>query len=186
MRLKKAFTMAEAIMVMVILGIIATILISTMKPTEFRDRGYKVLAKKILGQVDAATTQILFNHSRDSQMTTLYDPTKTDGTVFNYKDNTSKVKDLYAKYLVSTRETVNSTWCKGNTSGATTMKLKDGSCLGFKAGGSSINTRIPGEAADHSVTPVGLIYLDVNDAEEPNIWNKDQYLIPIDTYGIAY
>ena len=44
MRFKKAFTMAEAILVMVILGIIATIMISTMRPVEFRDRGFKVLA----------------------------------------------------------------------------------------------------------------------------------------------
>ena len=47
-----AFTMAEAIIVMTILGIIATIMITNLKPTEFRDKGLEVLAKKIINQID--------------------------------------------------------------------------------------------------------------------------------------
>ena len=56
---KKAFTMAEAILVMTILGIIATIMITTLKPAEFKDKGLKILAKKVLSEIDTATTQIL-------------------------------------------------------------------------------------------------------------------------------
>ena len=61
MRLNKAFTMAEAIIVMTILGIIATIMITNLKPSEFRDKGLQILAKKVLMQLDTATQQIMIN-----------------------------------------------------------------------------------------------------------------------------
>ena len=41
-----AFTMAEAIIVMTILGIIATIMITNLKPSEFRDKALLTQAKK--------------------------------------------------------------------------------------------------------------------------------------------
>ena len=43
-----AFTMAEAIIVMTILGIIATIMITNLKPSEFRDKALLTQAKKLL------------------------------------------------------------------------------------------------------------------------------------------
>lgn len=182
MRLKNAFTMAEAILVMVILGIIATIMISTMRPVEFRDRGFKVLAKKVLGQIDSATTQILFNNAQDSSMAKLYPP----GSNANYAAfgaNLTATKALYNTYLVGTREDVTSTWCK---KGGTYIRLKDGSCIGFAAG-STVDTIIPGESTSHNVTASqGLIYVDINDSEEPNVFGKDQYLIPVGDNGIDY
>ena len=42
-------------------GIIAAIMISTLKPQEFRQRGLKVAAKKVLGDIDLATSEILLN-----------------------------------------------------------------------------------------------------------------------------
>ena len=93
MRLKQAFTMAEAIMVMVILGIIATIMISTMRPTEFRDRGFNVLAKKVLGQIDTATTQILFNNAQDTKMSLLYAP-GTNSSPYSFGANLTSTKAL--------------------------------------------------------------------------------------------
>ena len=50
-----AFTMAEAIIVMTILGIIATIMITNLKPAEFRDEALIVQAKKLLLEIDQAT-----------------------------------------------------------------------------------------------------------------------------------
>lgn len=182
MRIKSAFTMAEAILVMVILGIIATIMISTMRPVEFRDRGFKVLAKKVLGQVDNATTQILFNNAQDSSMAKLYPP-GSNSAYSAFGANLEATKQLYNTYLVGTREEVKSTWCK---TGGTYMRLKDGSCLGFAAG-SNANTIIPGESEGHTVTPTqGLIYIDINDDEEPNVFGKDQYLLPVGDGGIDY
>ena len=76
MKIKKAFTMAEAILVMTILGIIATIMISTLKPAEFKEKGLAVLAKKVLSEIDTATTQILLNNSSTKQYNSLSWPSK--------------------------------------------------------------------------------------------------------------
>ena len=62
----KAFTMAEAILVMTILGIIATIMITTLKPAGYKEDALKILYKKVLSQLDTATTQILVNSSAGS------------------------------------------------------------------------------------------------------------------------
>ena len=180
---KPAFTMAEAILVMTILGIIATIMISTLRPVEFRDRGFRVLAKKIVGQIDTATMQILFNNAKDTNMTLMYTIGSTvNTTAFGGNDNTI---NLYKKYMVGTREAVAGTWCKKGTK---YTKLKDGSCIGFaNKPSAATSTWIPGEKEAHSVTPgAGLIYLDVNDEEEPNVYGKDQYTIPMGIDGIAY
>ena len=186
MRFKKAFTMAEAIIVMTILGIIATIMISTMKPTEFRDRGFAVLAKKVLGQVDAATTQIIFNNAWNSSMANLYNPTNAS-LQYSFSSNCAWTMDYYKKYLVGTREAVAGAHCK---KGTTSMMLKDGSCLGF--GAAAANSWIPGESASVAKvttgdkTEIGAIYIDLNDDDEPNIYGKDQYILPISKDGIAY
>ena len=72
------------------------------------------------------------------------------------------------------------------------MKLKDGSCLGFFSTGSYTNTNtwIPGErgpvAKNTGATDIGYITIDVNDEEEPNIFGKDWYTIPISANGINY
>ena len=181
--MKKAFTMAEAILVMVILGIIATIMISNMRPVEFRDRGLQVLAKKVLGQIDTATTQILFNNSANSTMTNLYQAGTTNQ--FSIKSNASYLQALYSKYLVSTRNKPNNT-ANGYCNGGVNMMLKDGTCLRFVANASAV-TWIPGETKETSSAAYdALIYMDINDIEEPNILGKDRYVLPLNASGIAY
>ena len=75
---KKAFTMAEAILVMTILGIIASIMITTIKPAKFKEEGLKTLAKKVLSGIDTATSQILINDSKLGTFNTLV--TSTGGS----------------------------------------------------------------------------------------------------------
>ena len=103
----EAFTMAEAIIIMTILGIIATILITNLKPAEFRDKGLEVLAKKIINQIDQATEQILLNNSYDGTMKTLYVPGTTN--MYEFGSNYKYTLELYKKYLVTTRQPYNST-----------------------------------------------------------------------------
>ena len=67
----KAFTMAEAILVMTILGIIATIMISTLKPAEFKEKGLKTLAKNVFSEIDSTMTQILVNDTKSNNLNSL-------------------------------------------------------------------------------------------------------------------
>ena len=44
---KRAFTMAEAILTMTILGVIAAIMIANLKPVQYRNEGFKTTIKKV-------------------------------------------------------------------------------------------------------------------------------------------
>ena len=88
MKIKKAFTMAEAILVMTILGIIATIMITTLKPAEFKKDSLEVLAKKVLSEIDTATTQVLVNNTKLGNFESLVDTATPAG--FEYKGNADK------------------------------------------------------------------------------------------------
>ena len=94
--LKKAFTMAEAILVMTILGIIATIMITTLKPAEFKDKGLKVLAKKVLSEIDTATTQILTNDTRLGKFDQMVTSPTTTTT---FSTNGTNTLNFYKKYF---------------------------------------------------------------------------------------
>ena len=100
----KAFTMAEAILVMTILGIIATIMISTLKPAQYKDQAMQIMAKKVLSQIDNATTQILMNNTMDGTLDTLIDPDTNN--VFNMFSNDDangksyKLVNLYKIYSI--------------------------------------------------------------------------------------
>ena len=188
MRLTKAFTMAEAILVMTILGIIATIMITNLKPSEFRDKGLQVLAKKILMQIDTATQQIMVNNTQNGKLTTVYAPgTTTQNTFVSTTD--ANLQTLYKKYLVTTRKACSSaTNCTCFKSGSKVqVHLKDGGCMSIRTGTSATNTRFPGETANVSKAGTqGTIFFDVNSTEEPNVVGKDQFTVPLNEDGIFY
>lgn len=194
--------MAEAVLVMTILGIIATIMITTLKPAEYKEKGLKVLADKVLGEIDTATTQIMLNDSRDGTMWNLI---AVDGTYFGHESgdtretNAPKIAALYKKYLATTRKECNDDNCpcwkmivmKNHSS---YFYLKDGACVvvsmnPFK--GSLYNSIFPGEdyASRESIVVeniIGSFRFDINGNAEPNQWGKDQFLIPLGEHGIMY
>ena len=113
---KKAFTMAEAILVMTILGIIASIMITTIKPAQFKEEGLKTLAKKVLSGIDTATSQILINDAKLGTFDTLV--TSTGGQT-EFKTSSSATMTYYKKYLTVIRSTVpDDSFCKTGGTGA--------------------------------------------------------------------
>ena len=186
----KAFTMAEAILVMTVLGIIATIMITTIRPSEFQEKGLKILAQKVLSEIDTATQQVLFNDSADSTFDHLYeDGTTTQFTVSGYSDdntNSELLADLYKKYLITIRRAPTSKM-PFITAGVP-LVLKNGAEMGiwFK-GGSVFPTIFPGETNSVNVRcDYGFIVFDINGGDGPNVMGKDQFWIPYDKYGIKY
>lgn len=183
MNKKQAFTMAEAILVMTILGIIATIMITTLKPTEFKEKGLRILGKKVLSEIDTATSQILINNSQMGTMATLYKAGTAE--VFAAEDSPDDMGVLYKTYLTATRETVpEDSFC---SNGANKFYLKDGACMGIADTTTELETIFPGETANYSVTPKrGVIYVDTNGIEEPNVIGKDQFVFPLANEGIMF
>jgi len=190
---KKAFTMAEAILVMTILGIIATIMITTLKPAQFKDKGYSILAKKVLSEIDTATTQIIINNTKLGSFSSMV---LDDGTSTEFKTNATNTMNFYKKYLTTLRTTVDSdSFCITGVGGtasslaATAVYLKDGACFGIKSQAFTANTptRFPGEESNVDLKPAqGLILFDINGDEEPNTVGKDRFMIPVGNDGIMY
>lgn len=187
MKTKKAFTMAEAILVMTILGIIATIMISTLKPAEFKEKGLSVMARKVLSEIDTATTQILLNNSSNGTMETLYEAGTSN--IFNIAANaneSAKLGNLYKVYLTAIRRETANTPC-ANYNNA--FFLKDGACVGIITGvaADNVNTWFPGEISQTSMKPThGQLFFDTNGTDEPNVLGKDQFLLPLNAAGIQY
>ena len=188
---KKAFTMAEAILVMTILGIIATIMIKTLKPAQFKDKGYRILAKKVLSEIDTATTQIIINNTKLGSFSSMV---MDNGTSTEFKTSAANTMIFYKKYLTTLRTNVETnSFCvtggQATSMAATAVYLKDGACMGIKAQAFSANTptRFPGEEVDVQLQPEqGLILFDINGQEEPNTVGKDRFMIPIGNDGIKY
>ena len=196
------FTMAEAIIVMTILGIIATIMITNLKPAEYRDTALLVQAKKILNNIDEATNQILINNSFDGTMKTLYIPNTS--TMFEFKDTCNHVANLYQIYLVKTRKNYkevnlndggNYIWgmkTNGTADGFKYQKgfiLKDGSFIGITCRqNDGDRTCFPGETSiKETVDDIqGRIIFDVNGEDEPNIPCKDIFAFSINNQGLVY
>lgn len=181
---RRAFTMAEAILVMTILGIIATIMITSLKPAQYKDKGFSIMANKVLSEIDTTITQILVNDSKYGKLTNLI-----DGNVsfsFAESDKSDNLKNLFKKYLTATRKDITGTYCATDTTFS--FALKDGACLGVKMGKvDAAPTIFPGEdTTTEVVAEYGTIKFDINGIEEPNAAGKDQFLLPIGAEGIEY
>ena len=188
MKIKRAFTMAEAILVMTILGIIATIMITTLKPAEYKDKGLAIMARKVLSEIDTATTQMLINNSASGNTSSLYEA--GTATLFSLEtaDMHDKVGKLYKRYLTATRQECNDANCPCNGY-SNKFYLKDGACMGITTGTQSadVNTWFPGETNFTSMQPThGMIFFDTNGEEEPNVMGKDQFLLPMGPEGVQY
>jgi len=188
---KKAFTMAETILVMTILGIIATIMITTLKPAQFKEKGLQVLAKKVLSEIDTATTQIIINNTKLGSFSSLV---MDNATETQFLSNATNTMNFYKKYLTTLRTTVESnSFCitggQSTSMAAKAVYLKDGACFGIKSQAFTANTvtRFPGESGNYNVKPAqGLILFDTNGQEEPNTIGKDRFILPIGNEGIMY
>ncbi len=183
MKKLRAFTMAEAVLVMTILGIIAAVQITVIKPAQFKDKGYQVLAKTIYGEIDTAIMQVLTDKAPYNKMDNIYN---TSNTLFSTGTTGTEGSfvGVLKLYLATSRAGSNSTHC--TTGSATVMHLKNGACLGVKSAVTTDTvTRIPGETGNTTAKgEYGMLYLDVNGADEPNVIGKDQYTIPLDINGI--
>ena len=100
-----AFTMAEAIIVMTILGIIASLVITNLRPDNYRDGALETLTKKSIEQIDEATKHILHYNSFNGTMNELYLPGENEK--FSFSQDFSKTFQLYKKYLTTTRKEYN-------------------------------------------------------------------------------
>ena len=181
----KAFTMAEAVLVMTILGIIATVMITTIKPARFKEQGYKVLAKSVYASIDTAVTQILVDKAPFNKLDQIY-KSGSNTAVFSMAEESNAIEfvNLLKDYMATARGDIPNV-C--NKTGYSSILLKNGACIGVIAGTTSekIETWIPGEESSSQMyLSYGNIFVDINGDDEPNVLGKDQFNIPLNINGI--
>ena len=175
---KKAFTLAEVLIVLTILGIIAAISMTTLRPAEFKLKGLQVAAKKVLYDIDTATTEILINETGS----------ETTATLTSTQCAHATLAGLYKKYVSATRKATTTSDCSANDT--TSFFLKSGACIRIEAAASTAKQMwFPGEStteATNSTSDCAVIFYDTNGSDGPNIMGADRFIIPLDKTGIKY
>ena len=157
---KSGFTMAEAILTMTILGVIAAIMIATIKPVQYRNKGFGVKFDKIYSDLQDVTQTVILECTSNWDLATIYNSckTRTDYHVFGTQSNANEL-DAYGRYFKFKGNCEVST---GKPTGTTCKKLMNEACMCFYK----------------KDTDRGF-WVDVNDNEGPNKINVDQLYLPV-------
>ena len=148
--------MAEAILTMTILGVIAAIMIAVIKPVQYRDRGFKVKLQKIYSELYDATNTVIIECTSNWDLATIYDDcdTRTTTHLFGNLTNANEFNS-YKRYLKFKDDCEVTQGVPANSS---CKKMPNDSCICFYKSG---------------------IWIDANDNEGPNLNNLDQATWPV-------
>ena len=205
MKKKKGFTFTEALLVLVLLGVIATITIPQLLTEDPSKKGWDTKADKMVGYLIQASTEILLFNSAFDDFTKL----SLDNSSFSIEDADAgpKIAKLYSKYFshivgkinlsdeyftkeivdykrVSTGKVLKDTY-------SSFIYTNDGAIMGFKTYGacnvSESMINLPTFRETQTIANVcGSIFFDINGQTKPNKLGSDQYIIPIGKRGIKF
>jgi len=197
--------MAEGIITLVILGIVASIVIPQLMFSDPAKEGKLTLAKKMAEYLTQASTEIL-----------LYDATLDDFTRLKDKDGyfsvtdsdvTERMAKLYQKYMKDVDLKINRekeyfskelvdyngapTGLKLNDLYSNFFYVNDGMVMGFRFYGTcdatEVNSIPPTFRQRYEIKEIcGSVYYDTNAFNKPNKLGSDQFIIPIGVRGIKY
>ena len=105
-KLKKylAFTLAEAILTMMILGILAATMVTTLKPSQYKQQAFDTQKRKMYSEIDGILTTILTDCTADTSLKTIYencDRTTTPFVVLSAATR-NKFAQLFNNYVRGT------------------------------------------------------------------------------------
>ncbi len=197
MKNKKAFTLAEVLVCLMIIGVLAAVMIQNIKTKDFTEDGYTATALKILDNVQQASLKIReLEPERCPTGSFMVDVAGDwEFTLVNDSQtalNTSEVLNLYGNYLKFEETDLNfcdhTPYCSDDDiKGA---KLAGNSYIGFEVGAiedcpdyymPNTDTIISGKGKCW-----GKLYIDVDGSKGPNTLGKDVYVIGLNENGIAY
>lgn len=208
---KKAFTLAELLIVFIIIGLISTIIFKNIRPDKMKDKEMVALAFKGIRAVEHAMSNVMEIDKVNCPMGTfLVKRAGTNDFTMQLKDNSggsidaTEVANLFGKYIKY--ETAVGNFCN-NTEYCSGSTIK-----GAKISGTNMyigyevfsvtncpSYRLPNETTD---TPAptrynkntdtydtakcwGKVYIDVNGIETPNTYGKDVFIFGMGENGIA-
>ncbi len=160
--MKKAFTLAEAILTMTILGVIAATMVTTLKPQQYKAQAFKTLKEKAYITVDQATQSVLSDCTTASTLGNIHANCNRISGTHAFGTGENAIYNLFLRGTTGAAATANGK-CSAQT-GYSSLRLRNGICLYFKS---------------------GAIFVDVNGNEGPND-TTDQFTISIvNTEGVA-
>lgn len=205
---KKAFTIVELIIVMVIMGVLVAVLMPTIKPAQYKEQALEALANKTLAEIQDATTKIMLLDSPNNSLNKIINPDSGGLLSSNGATQTDRIKylnaleKLYKKYLVTTRKNIqNTVTCSpvypyaGSDSNLRSFKLKNDACvmLRYDTNGVVELVNFPGQDKFTKIVPDNVpnydkyvIYIDTNGKTEPNQYGKDMFILLLGHRGIIY
>ena len=207
MKFKKAFTITESLIAMIVVGILASCILIMIKPTEAKNDLLKKSGANMLLQINFATKQVLAKYSSNYQMTKLLTPSGVEFSI-NDEGADENLIQIYRRILtpIPARDGIASEeYLSSNLYDENGTAVEDGSALtissftqGYKVkNGAYFAIKLDSTCTENKsciYNPVypeerdatkscGLIFFDVNGQKEPNIVGVDQYIISIDKHG---
>lgn len=201
----KAFTLSEAIVVIVILGVIASITVPQVMTVNYNDKANNTLGKKMVSYLDNAMVGILDKYATIDDFTRL----KDSQGYFSVED--SGAEERFAKLVKEFLLDINFEMDKSKeyfnnkimlyNKELTDEVLKDaypvmfyandGVILGFRFYGSCSAVEKyatpPEYQRSYEVTDsCGSVFMDVNAYKRPNKLGSDQFIVPIYKRGLKY
>ncbi len=200
----KGFTLSEALIVLVIMGVIGTMVVPQIQAFDFNQKGRTIQAKKMSENLTQATTKMLALNASLDDLTVL----KRGEDVFSIADSdaTPKMAELFVDYLSEIDMSVDTTKpyftsdildYKRNSVGKKVNSYSnfhfanDGMLVGYKFYGSCTATEPnaipPKETEKYAVTNIcGSVFYDVNAYKKPNKLGSDQFIIPVGLRGMQF
>ena len=209
---KKAFTLAELLIVFVVIGVIATVILKNVRPDNMKPKEMTAMAFKAIRAVEHAMGSVMEIDKTNCPMGTfLVKKAGTNDFTMQLYDNSgnsidaTEVANLFGKYIkyeTTVGDFCNNTpYCSGSTiKGAKISGTK--MFIGYEVFSSLANCptyRLPDETSDfpaptryNSNTGTyetakcwGKFYVDVNGMDTPNTYGQDVFVFGMGEKGIA-
>jgi len=180
---KQAFTLAETLITLAIIGVCAAMLITTIKNINPNQASNVVMARKAVGNFTEATRQVLMFNSKTKKMDDI------TGCA-----NSECLTELYGKYLQLTKMSNANPTPDAPLGGSYFGEMVDGLIFGIDYNtecklreSQTVEVLPPDEGFTSEVIVSGacaLIYYDVNGKKSPNKVGADRFVIPVKKAGI--
>ena len=195
--MKKAFTLVEILLCMVIIGVIAVVMVQTIKTKDFTEKSYIANALKIMDNIEQASLKIRelekTNCPMGMFMINIMDT--WEYALVNSSGNSASATDvinLYAKYLkfenTGLKFCDHTGYCSNDD--IIGAKIHSDSFIGFEITSTEDcpNYYMPGSdtLTNGKGKCWGKLYMDVNGTKGPDELGKDVFIFGMNEIGIAY
>ena len=197
---KRAFTLAEVVIVLAIVSILGLVAIKTLTSNEVEDKAQAQAAKAVYLQVDKATRSIIANNTNNYTLERM----KDSSGEFSVASSTSlaRMVQLYKENMVAKRNaTQDATYLATDLSNdATTLTgitpsyfsgftLRNDSYFGLFLNDNCTTTinyiYDPLMPDKRTITNTcGIIFYDVNGDKKPNVLGVDQFILALGKLGL--